>query len=45
MERISLPNKTNFLRACEYARAGVNVDVVNDDDDDDDLDSIVKWIR
>jgi ribonucleotide reductase beta subunit family protein with ferritin-like domain len=34
MERISLPNKTNFFegRVSEYARAGVNVDVVNDDE-------------
>jgi ribonucleotide reductase beta subunit family protein with ferritin-like domain len=36
---VYLPNKTNFLkgRVSEYARAGVNVDVVNDDEDDDDF--------
>lgn len=37
MERISLPNKTNFFegRVSEYARAGVNGNDDNDDDDDD----------
>jgi hypothetical protein len=29
----------------EYARAGVNVDVVNDDEDDDDYDSNCKMDR
>lgn len=39
MERISLPNKTNFFegRVSEYARAGVNVEVVDEDEDDDDF--------
>jgi ribonucleoside-diphosphate reductase subunit M2 len=37
MERISLPNKTNFFegRVSEYARAGVNGNDGDDDDDDD----------
>jgi ribonucleotide reductase beta subunit family protein with ferritin-like domain len=38
MERISLPNKTNFFegRVSEYARAGVKVDTAERDDGDDD---------
>jgi hypothetical protein len=38
MERISLLTRPTFEgRVSEYARAGVNVDVVNDDEDDDDF--------
>jgi hypothetical protein len=34
---LSLTRPTFEGRVSEYARAGVNVDVVNDDEDDDDF--------
>jgi hypothetical protein len=39
MERISLPNKTNFFegRVSEYARAGVKVEAEDNDEDDEDF--------
>jgi ribonucleoside-diphosphate reductase subunit M2 len=43
MERISLPNKTNFFegRVSEYARAGVKVEAEDNDEDDEDFKHVV----